>query len=177
MRDTQRSPQAAGCGRSAGVAARKVAQSFSSQNRAKQNTATTSGSHGALNRLYENFPALFSHAEGRDGGLRCTTMSYLRGADRSEVQLLPPCPDDYVAAHAPARFINAYAERLEFWDCSKANKKTPHGITHTCFRCWRFRRVCPARAAARSVSGHCARRSEVARKNARSPRRAVQMCR
>ena len=41
-------------------------------------------------------------------------MSYLQGADRSEVQLLPPCPDDYVAAHAPARFINAYAEGLEF---------------------------------------------------------------
>ena len=41
-------------------------------------------------------------------------MSYLRGADRSEVQLLPPCLDDYVAANAPARFIDAYAEGLDF---------------------------------------------------------------
>jgi len=41
-------------------------------------------------------------------------MSYLRGPDRSEVQLLPPCLDDYVAANAPARFIDAYAEGLDF---------------------------------------------------------------
>ena len=42
-----------------------------------------------------------------------TTMSCLRGPDRSEVQLLPPCLDDYVAANAPARFIDAYAEGLD----------------------------------------------------------------
>src|SRR5438552_5397264 len=41
-------------------------------------------------------------------------MSYLRGPDRSQVQLLPPCLDDYVAANAPARFIEAYAEGLDF---------------------------------------------------------------
>src|SRR5438876_897281 len=41
-------------------------------------------------------------------------MSYLRGPDRSEVQLLPPCLDDYVAANAPARFIDAYVEGLDF---------------------------------------------------------------
>lgn len=41
-------------------------------------------------------------------------MSYLRGPDRSEVQLPPPCLDDYVAANAPARFIEAYAEGLDF---------------------------------------------------------------
>ncbi len=34
-------------------------------------------------------------------------MSYLRGPDRSEVQLLPACLDDYVAADAPARFLEA----------------------------------------------------------------------
>jgi transposase len=41
-------------------------------------------------------------------------MSYLRGPDRTEVQLLPPCLDDYVAANAPARFIDAYVEGLDF---------------------------------------------------------------
>jgi len=41
-------------------------------------------------------------------------MSYLRGPDRSEVQLLPPCLDDYVAPNAPARFIDAYVEGLDF---------------------------------------------------------------
>lgn len=41
-------------------------------------------------------------------------MSYQRGPDRSEVQLLPPCLDDYVACDAPARFIDAYVEGLDF---------------------------------------------------------------
>ena len=41
-------------------------------------------------------------------------MSYLRGPDRSQVQLLPPCLDDYVAPNAPARFIDAYVEGLDF---------------------------------------------------------------
>ena len=40
-------------------------------------------------------------------------MSYLRGPDRSEVQLLPPCLDDYVSPEAPARFIDAYVEGLD----------------------------------------------------------------
>lgn len=41
-------------------------------------------------------------------------MSYLRGPDRSDVQLLPPCLDDYVASNAPARFIDAFVEGLDF---------------------------------------------------------------
>src|SRR5256885_10130555 len=41
-------------------------------------------------------------------------MSYLRGPDRAQVQLLPPCLEDYVSAEAPARFIDAYAEGLDF---------------------------------------------------------------
>ncbi|WP_395734278.1 transposase [Prosthecobacter sp.] len=41
-------------------------------------------------------------------------MSHLRGTDRSEVQMLPPCLDDYVAAEAAVRFIDAYAESLDF---------------------------------------------------------------
>jgi transposase len=41
-------------------------------------------------------------------------MSYLRGPDRSETQLLPPCLDDYVAPNCPARFIEAYVEGLDF---------------------------------------------------------------
>jgi len=42
------------------------------------------------------------------------TMSYHRGPERTEVQLLPPCLDDYVAPNAPARFIDAYVESLDF---------------------------------------------------------------
>jgi transposase len=41
-------------------------------------------------------------------------MSYLRGSDRSEVQLLPACLDDYVSQECPARFIDAYVESLDF---------------------------------------------------------------
>lgn len=41
-------------------------------------------------------------------------MSYLRGPSRSEVQLLPPCLDDYVRPDCPARFIDAYVEGLDF---------------------------------------------------------------
>ena len=62
-------------------------------------------------------------------------MSYLRGADRSEAQLLPPCLDDYVAANAPARFIDAYpavggCELSAF--LSRADvKHAPHDGRHT----------------------------------------------
>jgi transposase len=41
-------------------------------------------------------------------------MSYLRGPNRSQVQLLPECLDDYVAPNAPVRFIDAYVEGLNF---------------------------------------------------------------
>jgi transposase len=41
-------------------------------------------------------------------------MSYLRGPDRSQVQLLPPCLEDYVSAEAPARFIDVWAEGLDY---------------------------------------------------------------
>ena len=40
-------------------------------------------------------------------------MSYLRGSDRSQVQLLPPCIEDYVPSHAPVRFIDAFVEGLD----------------------------------------------------------------
>jgi transposase len=40
-------------------------------------------------------------------------MSYQRGPERSEVQLLPPCLDDYVGAEAPVRFLEAYVEGLD----------------------------------------------------------------
>ena len=43
-----------------------------------------------------------------------TAMSYLRGPVRTEVELLPPCLDDYVSANCPARFIDAYVEGLDF---------------------------------------------------------------
>jgi transposase len=40
-------------------------------------------------------------------------MSYLRGPDRSQVQLLPPSLDEYVAANAPVRFLDAFVEGLD----------------------------------------------------------------
>jgi transposase len=40
-------------------------------------------------------------------------MNFQRGADRSQVQLLPPCIDDYVPSNAPARFIDAFVEKLD----------------------------------------------------------------
>ena len=41
------------------------------------------------------------------------TMSYQRGPDRSQVQLLPLCLDDYVCANSPVRFIEAFVEGLD----------------------------------------------------------------
>jgi transposase len=40
-------------------------------------------------------------------------MNYRKGPDRSQTQLLPPCLEDYVAAEAPVRFIDAFVEGLE----------------------------------------------------------------
>jgi transposase len=40
-------------------------------------------------------------------------MSYQRGPDRSQVQLLPPCLEDYVPADSPVRFIDAFVEGLD----------------------------------------------------------------
>lgn len=40
-------------------------------------------------------------------------MSYLRGPDRAQVQLLPPCLEDYVSADSAARFIDAFVEGLD----------------------------------------------------------------
>src|SRR5262245_20323992 len=41
-------------------------------------------------------------------------MSYLRGWDRAEIQLLPPCVDDYVPADCPVRFLDAYVAGVDF---------------------------------------------------------------
>jgi transposase len=40
-------------------------------------------------------------------------MKYLRGPDRSQVQLLPPCLDDYAQANSAVRFLEAYVESLD----------------------------------------------------------------
>ncbi len=40
-------------------------------------------------------------------------MSYNRGADRSQVQLLPPCIEDFVPSNSPVRFIEAFVEGLD----------------------------------------------------------------
>lgn len=52
-------------------------------------------------------------------------MSYLRGDDRSQSQLLPACLDDFVAPDAPARFLDAYVEGLDFAQlgCTHAQPK------------------------------------------------------
>jgi transposase len=39
---------------------------------------------------------------------------YNRGPDRTEIQLLPACLDDYIQPNCPARFIDAYVETLDF---------------------------------------------------------------
>jgi transposase len=41
-------------------------------------------------------------------------MSYLRGPDRSQAQLLPPSLEDYVPAEAPVRFIEAFVEQVDY---------------------------------------------------------------
>jgi hypothetical protein len=46
----------------------------------------------------ENFFQLVRNAEAGAAIPLRTIMSYLSGPDRSEIQLLPPCLDDYVAA-------------------------------------------------------------------------------
>jgi transposase len=40
-------------------------------------------------------------------------MGYMRGPSRNEVQLLPPCLDDFVPADAPVRFIDAFMDHLD----------------------------------------------------------------
>ena len=40
-------------------------------------------------------------------------MDYLRGPDRSQTQLPPPCVEGYVAPNAPARFIGAFVDGLD----------------------------------------------------------------
>jgi transposase len=40
-------------------------------------------------------------------------MSYLRGPDRLQVQLLPECLEDYVPEEAPVRFIEVFVEGLD----------------------------------------------------------------
>lgn len=40
-------------------------------------------------------------------------MNYQRGPDRSQVQLLPPCLDDYAAPNSAVRFLEAYVEGLD----------------------------------------------------------------
>jgi transposase len=40
-------------------------------------------------------------------------MSYRKGPDRCQTQLLPPCLDDYVPADAPVRFIDAFVDSLD----------------------------------------------------------------
>jgi transposase len=41
-------------------------------------------------------------------------MSYLRGPERSQVEMFPPCLEDYVAQNSSARFIDAFVEELDF---------------------------------------------------------------
>ena len=40
-------------------------------------------------------------------------MSYVRGVDREQVQLLPSSVEEYVPAEAPVRFVDAFVEELD----------------------------------------------------------------
>ena len=40
-------------------------------------------------------------------------MSYIRGADRSEVLLFPEAIDDYIAEDNPVRFVDAFVLSLD----------------------------------------------------------------
>lgn len=40
-------------------------------------------------------------------------MSFIRGSDRSQAQLLPPTVDDYVDLNSPVRFIDAFVDGLD----------------------------------------------------------------
>ena len=66
-----------------------------------------------LHRLCENSLPVFL-IKFRGGQSDSPTLSYLRGDDRSQSQLLPACLDDFVAPDAPARFLDAYVEGLDF---------------------------------------------------------------
>jgi transposase len=48
-------------------------------------------------------------------------MNYIRGADRSQTQLLPPSLEDCVPADCPARFIDACVEGLNFQELGFAH--------------------------------------------------------
>jgi transposase len=43
-------------------------------------------------------------------------MNFIRGCDRSQVQLLPAAVDDYVSANAAVRFMDAFVEKLDLAD-------------------------------------------------------------
>jgi len=46
-------------------------------------------------------------------GIRSRKMSYLRGPDREQVQLLPPSVEEYVPEASQVRFIDAFVEGLD----------------------------------------------------------------
>src|SRR4029450_1350061 len=41
-------------------------------------------------------------------------MNYLRGSDRSQIEFLPACIEDYIEPNSPARFLDAFVEGLDF---------------------------------------------------------------
>src|SRR5258706_1479651 len=59
-------------------------------------------------RLWENFFAIFFPV-----GPSERRMHYVTGADRRQEQLLPPAVEDYVAADAPVRAIDAFIDALD----------------------------------------------------------------
>ena len=62
-------------------------------------------------------------------------MSYVRGEDRGQVALLPAAIEDYVAADAPVRVIDAFVDGLDvrelrFGRSVPANDHKPAAVTH-----------------------------------------------
>lgn len=47
------------------------------------------------------------------GEIRSPNMSYLRGPDREQVQLLPSSVEEYVTPESSVRFIDAFVEGLD----------------------------------------------------------------
>ena len=54
-----------------------------------------------------------SDIEGRIGNGWPFLMSYIPGEDRGQAALLPAAIEDYVAADAPVRVIDAFADGLD----------------------------------------------------------------
>jgi transposase len=61
-------------------------------------------------------------------------MSYVEGEDRHQAALLPAAIEDYVAADAPVRVIDAFVDRLNVSELGLADRYRPQrdGLLMSC---------------------------------------------